>query len=176
MKKLYVLILMLISLSSCAFPASKQGMVVTDLVSNGKIGEKIFVSESTGGSVTLPFWTSQISNTNFTAAVKDSLLNSKVFTGLSSDWGKEWGLKIKILDVNQPFIGADFTVTTKIQYSLYLRNKKIFETVIQEDGTATMDDAVVGVKRLRLANEYSAKANIQKFIEELLKKRNSFGM
>jgi hypothetical protein len=152
---------------SCAFPSTKEGMMTTSYTSPKKIGSKIFVKESTGGSVTLPFWTSEIPNDNFTAAVKESLLRSKAFSDISSNWEDDWGLEIEIREVNQPFAGADFTVTTDVKYTLYSKGKKSYETTIRESATVRIDESFIGVQRLRLANERSAKANIKKFIEKL---------
>lgn len=166
MKKIICLILAMY-LSGCAFPASKEGMVVTDYIAPKQTGEKIFVKKSTGGSMTLPFWMSTIPDDNFTEAVKESLLNSKAFSAQSNDWGDDWGLEIEILDVEHPFSGFDVTVTTNIKYSLYLIGKKVQEITIREPGTATMGDTLIGIQRMRIANEYSAKANVKKFIAEL---------
>jgi hypothetical protein len=164
-----ICLLLVLGLMGCAFPAMKEGMVVTNYSAPKQTGDKIFVKESTGGSTTLPFWTSQISNDNFTEAVKESLLNSKTFAALSTNWGEDWGVELEIREVNQPFFGSSFTVTTDIKYTLYLAGKKVYETDIRESGTATMSDSFLGVARLRIANEYSARANIKKFIEELSK-------
>ena len=166
MKKSICLMLALY-VSGCAFPATKEGMVVTNYTAPKQTGEKIFVKESTGGSITLPFWTSEIPNDNFTEAVKESLLNSKAFSALSTNWGDDWGLEIEIRDVNQPMLGLDVTVTTDTKYTLYLKGKKVYETNIRESGTATMGDSFFGIKRLRIANEYSARANVKKFIADL---------
>jgi len=164
-----ICLLLVLSLMGCAFPATKEGMVVTDYSAPKQTGDKIFVKASTGGSMTLPFWTSQISNDNFTEAVKESLLNSKTFASLSTHWGEDWGLELEIREVDQPFFGTSFTVTTDINYTLYLSGKKVYETDVREAGTATMSDSILGVARLRIANEYSARANIRKFIDELSK-------
>jgi hypothetical protein len=166
MKKGISLILALY-LSSCAFPATKEGMVVTNYVAPKQTGEKIFVKESTGGSTTLPFWTSQIPNDNFTEALKESLLISKAFSALSTNWGDDWGLEIEIRDVDQPMFGFDLTVTTDAKYTLYLKGAKVYEANIRESGTATTRDSLVAISRLRIANEKSAQANVKKFIAEL---------
>lgn len=158
---------MVMLVASCAFPSKKGGMTITDYESPKKIKDKILVRESIGGSITLPFWTSEISNGEFTAAVQDSLINSKLFTSLSNNWDDNWGLKIEIIKVDQPLIGIDFTVITNVKYTLYLKGKKVHETTVVADGTATPNDTVFAVKRLRLANEKSAKNNIQKFIKEI---------
>lgn len=154
---------------SCAFPSTKEGMKVMDYKSSKKIGEKIFVKESKGGSSTLPFWTSEISNDNFTTAVKDSLLASKTFSALANNWDEDWGLEIEIIDVDQPMVGVDMTVATNIKYTLYFKGKKTYEISVHEKGKATMNDTFFAVKRLRLANEKSAKKNIEKFISDLEK-------
>ena len=122
MKKSICLILALL-LSGCAFPATKEGMVLTNYLAPKQTGEKIFIKESTGGSTTLPFWTSQIPNDNFTEAVKESLLNSKAFSVLATNWGEDWGLEIEIRNVSQPFVGLEFTVTTDVRYTLFLQGK-----------------------------------------------------
>jgi hypothetical protein len=172
MKRIMSLLVALF-LSGCAFPASKEGMIVTDYNVQKPTGDKIFVRESTGGSTTLPFFKSKIPNDNFTEAVKTSLLYSKAFSELLSAWGDEWGLEINIKNVDQPMFGLDYTVTTTIQYSLFLRNEKVFETEVHESGTATIDDSFLGVIRLKLANENSARANIKKFLQQLSDRESS---
>jgi hypothetical protein len=166
MKKSICLILALY-VSGCAFPATKEGMIVTNYLAPKQTGEKIFVKESTGGSMTLPFWTSQIPNDNFTEAVKESLLISKAFIALSTNWGDDWGLEIEIRDVDQPMFGLDLTVTIDTKYTLYLKGKKVYETYIRESDTATTGDSLMAMVRLRIANEKSARANVKKFIAEL---------
>jgi hypothetical protein len=162
-----IFLILALYLSGCAFPATKEGMVVTNYIAPKQTGEKIFVKESTGGSITLPFWMSNISNDNFTEAVKESLLISKAFSEQSANWGDDWGLEIEIIDVDQPIIALDMTVTTHIKYSLYLKGKKVHEITIRELGTAKNSDTFIGSVRLRVANELSAKANVKKFITEL---------
>lgn len=66
----------------------------------------------------------------------------------------------------------NFNVTTRIEYILYFENNIKYQTIVTANGTATMNDAFVGTKRLRIANENSAKENIKNFIEELSKINN----
>lgn len=159
--------------ANCAFPATKQGMVVTDYKVAKKTGDKIFVKESTGGSVTLPFWMSKIPNDNFTDAVKESLLESKSFAALADNWGDAWGLEMEIKNLEQPMVGFDYTVTTVVKYTLYSKGNKVYTTTVRASGTATMSEAFSGIARVRIANEKSARANIEKFIAELAKFSNS---
>jgi len=164
-----ILLLFALYLSGCAFPATKYGMIVTDYTAPKQIGEKIFVKESTGGrSFILPFFLmTNIPNDNFSEAVKESLLNSRAFSALSSNWGDDWGLEIEIIGVDKPMFEFDSTVTTTIKYSLYRKGKKIHETTISERGTAKVSESLIGIQRLRIAIEYSAKANVKNFIAEL---------
>lgn len=171
MKKLICVVIIFL-VSNCAFPAKKEGMLVTDYKVGKKIGDKIFVRHSTGGSATLPFWISKISNDNFTDAVEESLLESKAFTSLSDNWGDSWGLKMEIKSLDQPMLGLDFNVTTVVKYVLYLKDKEVYNTTIRATGLAGVSDAFTAVARMRIANERSARANIEKFIIELEKLPN----
>ena len=119
----------------------------------------------------MPFWISKISDDNFTAAVKDSLLSSKAFGSLSDNWDESWGLEIEIVGVEQPIIGIDFNVNTVVKYSLYLKNKKVYETNISASGLAGLNDTFFAIKRLRLPNERSARSNIEEFIKQIAKEK-----
>ena len=63
------------------------------------------------------------------------------------------------------------TVTTAVYYDLIERstNKSVWTQTITRSYTAQLGDAFLGAERLKLANEGSAKANIQGLIEELIK-------
>lgn len=160
--------LMLVAvLGNCAFPATREGMKVGDFKSPNKVGDKIFVEQSTGGSTTLPFWKSKISDENFTLAVKDSIIDANLFEKIEETLGDNWNLKIEIVEVDQPHFGTTFKVNTKVKYTLRKKDEIIKETLIDVAGEATMSDAFVGVVRLRLANENAARANIRKFLEEI---------
>lgn len=90
-------LLPLLLLLDCAIPANTDRMTVTDYQAKKTIGEKIFVTESTGGSMTLPFWIPNIPNDNFTEAVKASLVQSKSFQKISDSMENGWVLKIEII-------------------------------------------------------------------------------
>ncbi|MDV6236175.1 hypothetical protein CH379_011130 [Leptospira ellisii] len=167
MKKRLILLAIAAIIGNCAFPAEREGMRVTDYKAPNKIGDKIFIEMSTGGKTTLPFWTSQIPDDNFTDAVKDSIAQANLFEKIEETLGGGWTLKIQILEVDQPFVGTTFTVKTKIKYTLRNKGEVVKELEVYEAGEATMGDALIGVVRLRLANENSARANIRKFLQEI---------
>jgi hypothetical protein len=129
--------------------------------------ESIFVKSVYGGEETNPLWMSQIGNNAFRGALEDSLLAARLLERVE---GKGiYSLEVKLMSVDQPFIGASFTVTTNIRYILrhVKSDKVIFEENILAPYTATMSDALYGVERLRLANEGSARENISRLIARL---------
>jgi hypothetical protein len=71
MRKLLVFTLSILFTYNCAVTANAGKMTVTDTTAKKTLGENIIVEESTGGSITLPFWIPNISDDNFTQAVKD---------------------------------------------------------------------------------------------------------
>jgi hypothetical protein len=77
-------------------------------------------------------------------------------------------LTAQLLDVEQPFGGFDLTVKTTVRYMLKNANGRIvYDKTIRAAHTSTVSDAFAGVKRLRLANEGSARANLALLIQDL---------
>jgi hypothetical protein len=169
MNKLNLLSLSLavIFLYGCASGAKFQNTAYTEpsgLTYDEKLENNIGVFSVDGGEKTNPLWTSEISNEAFKEAVKLSLSNQ----GLLSENG-EYQLKVKLLQVDQPLFGLDLEVTTNVNYVLTdtKTNKVVLNEVIVAPYTATMGDAFVAIKRLRLANEGSGRSNIEGFLKKL---------
>ena len=61
------------------------------------------------------------------------------------------------------------TVTMSVRYTLIesTTNKMIFSKLITSPYTATFSDAAMGVERLKIANEGSARENITTLVGEL---------
>jgi hypothetical protein len=165
--KLALLVFLSTLLVKCASSATIQGMTVTDYKSKVQVGDKIFIRPVTGGKETNSFGKSKISNKNFEEAFKKSVLSSNVFSKISTTANDDWTLEIKLISVDQPSFGLTFTVQTTIDYKLYYKDKLVFSKSIMQPGIATFSDAFAGVKRLRLANEVSAKNNIKSLLEAL---------
>lgn len=71
-----------------------------------------------------------------------------------------------MLELKQPMVGLDMSVTSRARYSVTdASGKLIFDDTIAATGTAKMGEAFVGTERLRLANEYAIRENIKAFIE-----------
>ena len=79
-------------------------------------------------------------------------------------------LEANMINLQQPMIGVDMTVTSKIRYRLtrVADNTVVFEREITAPFTAAFSSSFYGVERLRLANEGSIRENISQFIAALI--------
>jgi len=127
--------------------------------------DNIIVSEVTGGKQTNPLWTSKIGNNEFKAALIESLKETGYLGGEES----VYKLSADLLEVDQPFAGINLTVTTTVLYKLIERKsgKQILMETILASYTAGFGDSAIAVKRLRLANEGSARSNIHELLKAL---------
>lgn len=166
-------ILSTVLLSGCASNASVNGMTIkkpmtTSLVSK-ELKENIVVGQVMGGHETNPLWVSQINNAGFKKALETSL---KV-TGLYGGEASMYKLNVAMLELTQPFVGFDTTVTCVINYSLVdvKSERLIYTRKITTPYTAKFSDDFLGVTRLQDANEGAARENIAELIKDLYKLR-----
>jgi hypothetical protein len=165
-----VRLLLLIGLSGllfgCASGAKVENMAYTEVRHqfDTALEANIGVKDVSGGTETNPLWISEISNDAFRQAVRDSLSSQ----GLLAEQGN-YDLMIQLIEVNQPIMGFDLTVTTHIRYVLTdkTRNTVVMDEMIITPHTATMEDAFAAIKRLRLANEGAARKNIESLLDKL---------
>lgn len=165
--KLAVIAAIFLGLFGCASGAKVENMAVTEKMAASypeEIQQNIGVENVIGGQETNPLWSSEISNDDFKEALKQSL-NAQ---GLLAE-DAQYEMEVQLVNVDQPIFGMNFTVTTEIRY--ILRNKQdqsiVMDEKISAPFTAGVGDAFVGVERLRLANEGSAKHNIEILLEKL---------
>jgi hypothetical protein len=161
----------LVFLTGCAAPARIEQMAVHSpsvLTANTPLKKSVAVTEVTGGRETNPMWSSQVSSESFQRALELSLRNVGLSDPLIS--ANKYHLTADILQVSQPMLGLDMTVTANVRYSLIdtSTRKEVFSKVIAGSYTAKFSDAFAGVERLKLANEGAAKTNIQLLVDELL--------
>lgn len=171
MRHLLCLSLFVLVLTGCASSANIGGMTVADTQAQSQtyspaLKENVQVSDVEGGKKTNPMWTSEIDGPDFKAALSDSLNKAGL---LSAAGNAPYTLKAKLVRVDQPVFGMDFKVTSDVEYSLIdnASGKEIFREVLSTPYTATVSDAFVGVTRLRLANEGSARENIAALLKRL---------
>ena len=79
------------------------------------------------------------------------------------------------MSVAQPLLGLDMTVTTHVRYTLKdtQSGSVVLDKMLVASYTATVGDAFVGAKRLRLANEGAAKENLRSLVLSLSKAATS---
>ncbi|MFT6915486.1 MAG: hypothetical protein ACJAWL_001793 [Motiliproteus sp.] len=166
--KLIIMISLSTFLFGCASGAKMQNMTYLETQKNydKSLQNEVGVSYVSGGEETNPAWSSEISNSEFSGALKVSLSEQ----GLLSNSGK-YSLKVNMEKVDQPLFGLDMTVTTHVNYVLTDTNNNtiILDKTVIAPYTATIGDAFAAIKRLRLANEGSGKKNIEGLLEELSK-------
>ena len=158
-------------LQGCASAAKIENMVPTDVERvdpKSALADQIYISGASGGDETNPMWTSEISAEDFRKALEQALSNSGLLSEMRSSG--QYELRVFLDEVDQPFVGLDMTVTTKVTYEVIQRDtrERVFREQITASHTATMSEQFYGVERLRLANEGSAEENIKIFIERLL--------
>jgi len=129
-----------------------------------EIQENMGLGEVSGGTKTNPLWTSEIDSESFSGAVKESLKSQGLYSG-----NGKYQLEVKMLKVDQPLFGFNLKVTTHVQYTLTNSDSGavVFDDTVIAPYTASVDDAFVAVKRLRLANEGSAQKNIEELLNKL---------
>lgn len=165
--KIWVLLAAAVYLSGCASGAQMGNMVYDgpDKAFDTTLKSNVGVSSVTGGEETNPAWTSEIDNSAFAGALNQSLKNQ----GLLSENGR-YQLKALMLEVDQPMFGLDFEVITHVRYILTDSENNgavVLDETIIAPYTATIGDSFMAIKRLRLANEGSGKANIAGLLDKL---------
>lgn len=159
-------------LSGCATSADPSAMAIkaqpaTDAVKPfpPKLQHAMCVRAVAGGEKTNPLWVSKVDNDGFKTALSSSLDTAGL--AAASD-ACAYPIDVNLLGLSQPVMGFNMTVTSHVNYKVYdaAGQPFVLET-IDAPYTAKMGDAFAGVKRLRLANEGSIRANIQKFFDKL---------
>lgn len=167
------LILSALTLTGCATAARSDAMVASSVVApiaanaSKKLLGNIAISDVTGGTSTNPMWVSKVGGPEFEKALEASLRGSG-FLSANRQSG-DYKLVADLREVNQPMIGIDMTVTSSVEYQLIERatGKNIYRETISAPYTAKMSDSFLGSERLRLANEGSIRANIERLIQRL---------
>jgi len=154
-------------LAGCATPAKSDAMVAEKVTVAHPSSSDLSVVVS-GGKATSSVGASQISDDAFAQALRDSITKSGLFSAVAASGGR-YKLTAFIGKVDQPMLGFSLTVKMEVSYTLTdtQSNRSVWSKNIASEYTAKTSDAFAAVKRLRLANEGAAKANIQQAITEM---------
>lgn len=158
--------------AGCASPAQPRAMVPASFDLMQRHSNRVSLAVS-GGQKTNPMWTSQIANEDFSEAIVEAITQSRLFTAVVTDGSADYKLDVFLKDLVQPLVGFDMTATAVVQWRLtHVRSEKVlFDETVTTPYTASVGDAFVGVKRLRLANEGAARENIKDAFRRLAKVR-----
>lgn len=127
----------------------------------------IVIAEVGGGEETNPLLTSKVGNKELEDALRESMRQYGFLSNSNAD--APYRLDVYLIDLKQPVGGFTTIVDSFIRYKLISTSdgKIVYDDIITASYKATMDDAFVGVKRLKIANEKSIQANITAFMERL---------
>lgn len=160
-------------LAACAAPAQMENMVYwgPEKVYAEELRNNVEVVSVTGGEETNPMLTSEISSEAFSAALVETLREQDLIGD-----GRLYALTVEIQEVEQPAVGLDMQVITHVRYTLTetTSDQVVFDELISAGYLAVFDEAFAGTKRLKIANEKSAKKNIETFLERLSQSSKSF--
>lgn len=163
------LTLLLAFCSGCATPAQPMAMVPASATVARKYTGSVVLS-SQGGLPTNPMNMSDISNEDFTTAVVSSLDKFGLFSSVVRAGDGDYRLDVRLLKLNRPMFGGfDMCVSMETYWKLIRTSdgKVLFAESVHSSYTATVSDALVGIVRLRLASEGSARENIKSAVERL---------
>lgn len=159
-------------LSACATPIPIGPMTVPlspDAIINqsSPAYKAISVGTVTGGKDTNPLWVSEVSNQNFHDALEQSL---ELYVLAADGAPGRYRLDVALVSIDRPGIGLDFTVTTKVHYTLIPKDggPPKFDQTIEAPYTAKFGDAFLGYERGRLATEGAVRENISAFIKQVM--------
>lgn len=162
----------IISLSGCATPARVDQMTVSGTpsqrIAKTPLHNNVAIRDVTGGQETNPMWKSNVGSSEFSQALEASLRSVGLLA--ANRQAGSHTLIVHLQNVDQPFIGLDMTVTASVNYIVAERatNKEVFNKTVAMPYTAKFGDALLGLERLKLANEGAIRTNISQLIEELL--------
>lgn len=154
--------------SACAKPATVPAMVpdVAGLATAASpYRNAIGVGTVSGGRGAAPLWTARVGNAEFREALGQALANA----GLAAVQGGRYRLDADLQKLEEPFAGFAMTVEATIAYKLAdsTSGAVVYQNTITTPATATMDDALDGLARMRIANERAIRANLRRLVEEL---------
>ena len=117
------------------------------------------------GAVDIP----SVSNEDLAGAIEESIVKSGLFSRVVQGETGDYILSVTITETTKPLFGTTMRVNMEAGWSL--TSAKTHETfmrkVIKSSYTATMDDAIGGTTRFRMAVEGAARENIRLGLGEI---------
>lgn len=139
---------------------------------NSVYRSNLSVETVAGGSDTNPLWMSKVDSESFKDALTQSLSDAGY---ISKNGSSNYQLHANLLKLDQPYFGASFDVVSTVNYTIenMSTHKISYDETFTKTGTAKFGDSLIGVERLRLANENSMRNNLEAFLVDLKSKSRS---
>lgn len=170
---LFYVITVLIVLTGCVSPASREGMVPVAFEPVKRHSQAISVVVK-GGEVsrvdTTAIWgKSELSNATFREALVEAIEKNRIFSRVVANQGADYILTVTIFSTEQPAGGTSLTVSMEAGWTIQriADGAKIWQESIRSSHTAGYFEAFAFVKRLRLATEGAVRNNISQGLTKL---------
>jgi hypothetical protein len=161
--------LAVLALASCASGADPAKMAVRAPPQTApypsKLQSAMCVGTVTGGEETNPLWVSKVGNEDFRAALTNSMHEAGL---IGAPNACAYPLDVHLLGLSQPAFAFNMTVESHVNYKVHDKaGTPVLLTTVNARFTAPFDDAILGVVRLKHANEGSIRENIRQFLTQL---------
>jgi hypothetical protein len=155
-------------LIGCASPAQPHAILSPNWPQALTVHEPVVVVV-VGGEKTKRNGPSLISNDDFATAIIESLRKIGLFKSAERSGSAVFRLETTLEDLAQPVAAFSMTVKLEVDWRLIRisDNQVVWHDNIVSTYTATVGDAFVGIKRLRLATEGAARQNIEQGLAKL---------
>ncbi len=156
-----------VALSGCASTATREAMLVgAPATKNYPYSVSV---QTRGGTETTAMTGATVSNEELKAAVESSIMQSKLFKSVVQGGNGDYEITVIVTQLTKPVFGASFTVEMEAGWALTKASDKtiVLRKVIKSAHTATLDDAIVGATRMRIAVEGAARKNIAQGLQAI---------
>jgi hypothetical protein len=156
-------------LAACAAPAQTANMIAPATAAArpfpAAFANAMCVRNVSGGQETSPLMTSQVDDASFRAALEASLRQNGLLADASAC---RYHVDATLVSLMQPTFGLDIRVGALVNYKVEDPSGAIlFREPLASGYTAKLSDSLVGVDRLRLANEGAIRTSIGDFLDRL---------
>lgn len=169
LSKVITCIIVVFAFVGCSTPSQPAAMEPPAVRVSTKNARTISLRVS-GGSETSALHRSQISNEDLAEAVRQSVTKSELFSKVAQEGAtSDYALEAFIARLSQPTMGGSLQVTLEINWKLtrLASNSVVWEKAVTSNYKTTAMESFAFVKRLRLANEAAARANISDAISQM---------
>ncbi len=173
-KRVCAVILVGLSISGCAKPASVKTMISSSRAGSSSpldlnLINSVCVKLVDGGKTTNPLWVSEVDNASFLIALEASLKNNGLLAETPDSC--RYDIEVHLLGLSQPYISLDVEVTANVNYRMRkagVEEPYLLKTIQTSYTARFTQDKLLWGNRLKEANEGSVRKNIGEFIDAVL--------